>query len=238
MLVVEASPGSGPPIASRSSAQSSAVCASGPTVSYVHETGITPRLGTRPVLGRIPVTPQSAAGIRTDPAVSVPSAPGTSPPATAAPLPPLEPPQIRSVSHGFRAGPNASLVVEAPQANSCVLSFPTTTAPAARSRATTVASAVGHVVGEHLRGGRRAGARDVDHVLDADRHPVERPAGRAERVGLGQGLVAAHGDEGVVRRVVPLDPLERVLHRLARRELAAADRGCQGGDGHVASGGR
>ena len=110
-------------------------------MSYVHETGITPRFGTRPVLGRIPVTPQSAAGIRTDPAVSVPSAPGTSPPATAAPLPPLEPPQIRSVSHGFRAGPNAWLVVEAPQANSCVLSFPTTTAPAARSRATTVASA-------------------------------------------------------------------------------------------------
>ena len=140
--VVDGSVGSGPPIASRRSAQSSAVRASGPTVSYVQETGITPRFGTRPVVGRIPVTPQSAAGMRTEPAVSVPSAPGTRPAATAAPLPPLDPPQIRSVSHGLRAGPNASLVVEAPQANSCVLSLPTTTAPARRRRATTVASAV------------------------------------------------------------------------------------------------
>ena len=67
--------------------------------------------------------------------------PATRPAATAAPLPPLEPPQIRSVSHGLRAGPNVWLVVDAPQANSCVLSFPTITAPARRRRATTVASA-------------------------------------------------------------------------------------------------
>ena len=80
--------------------------------------------------------------MRTEPAVSVPSAPGTRRAATAAPLPPLEPPQIRSVSHGLWAGPKAWLVVDAPQANSCVLSFPTITAPACRRRATTVASTV------------------------------------------------------------------------------------------------
>jgi hypothetical protein len=53
----------------------------------------------------MPVTPQNAAGIRTEPAVSVPTATSTSPAATAAPDPPLEPPQTCSVFHGFRAGP-------------------------------------------------------------------------------------------------------------------------------------
>ena len=122
------------------SAQSSAVRAIGPTVSNVQDTGTTPRFDTRPVDGRRPVTPQRAAGIRIEPAVSVPSVPATIPAAAAAPLPPLEPPQIRSVSHGLRAGPKCGLVVVAPNANSCVLSLPTTTAPARRRWATTVAS--------------------------------------------------------------------------------------------------
>ena len=62
-------------------------------MSSVHAIGTTPSVGTRPVVGRWPVTPQNAAGIRTEPAVSVPSATSTSPAATAAPLPPLEPPR-------------------------------------------------------------------------------------------------------------------------------------------------
>ena len=80
-------------------------------------------VGTRPQLGRMPVTPQKAAGMRTEPAVSVPSAASTKPAATAAPLPPLEPPQMWSGFHGLSAGPKCGLVVEAPYANSCVLSF-------------------------------------------------------------------------------------------------------------------
>ena len=62
--------------------------------------------GRGPSSAGCPVTPQRAAGMRTEPAVSVPSAPAARPAATAAPLPPLEPPQMRSVSHGLRAGPN------------------------------------------------------------------------------------------------------------------------------------
>ena len=177
--VVDASSGSGPAIASRSSAQSSAVRASGPTVSYVHETGTTPRFGTRPVEGRMPVTPQNAAGIRIEPAVSVPRVPGTSPAATAAPLPPLEPPQIRSVSHGLRAGPKAALVVEAPKANSWVFSLPDD--DRARPAEPSDDGRVGRrdVVGEHLRGGGRPRAGDVDHVLH--RRAARRAAGRSAR---------------------------------------------------------
>ena len=103
------SPGSGRDLRaasrSRRSAQSSAVVAIGPIVSTDHDNGTIPRVGTSPVEGRRPVTPQNADGIRIEPAVSVPSVAGTRPAATAAPLPPLEPPQTRSSAHGLHARP-------------------------------------------------------------------------------------------------------------------------------------
>ena len=49
--------------------------------------------------------PQSAAGWRIEPPVSVPSAHGASPAATAAALPPDEPPGTRVRSHGLSTGP-------------------------------------------------------------------------------------------------------------------------------------
>ncbi len=183
----------------------------------VQETGTTPSVGTRPVDGRSPVTPQKQAGIRIEPAVSVPSVPGTRSAATAAPLPPLEPPQMRSSDHGFRAGPKCGLVVVAPKANSCVFSLPSTTAPAARRRATAVGVTPGDVVAENPRRCGRARARDVDHVLDRDRHPVQRAVGRV--LGLGERLLGADRDEGV-ELAGRLDPLEIRLHRLTRGELA------------------
>ena len=64
-----------PAIASNRRAQSSALRAIGPMVSNVGATGKSPPLGTTPVLGRSPVTPQKAAGMRIDPPVSVPSVP-------------------------------------------------------------------------------------------------------------------------------------------------------------------
>src|SRR3954447_6899419 len=67
-------------------------------------------------------------------------APAANPAATAAALPPLEPPGTRDGSHGLRVGPNAEFSVEEPIANSSRFVLPTTTAPAARRRSTTVAS--------------------------------------------------------------------------------------------------
>ena len=81
--------------------------------------------------------------MRTEPAVSVPSATSTRPAATAAPLPPLDPPVVCAGFHGFSAGPKCGLFVSAPYANSCVFSLPTIAPPAARSRATQVASRSG-----------------------------------------------------------------------------------------------
>ena len=101
-------------ISSRTRRHSAADRASGPTVSRLHAVGKTPSVGTSPIVGRWPVTPQKAAGMRTEPAVSVPSATSTRPAATAAPLPPLEPPVVCAGFHGFSAGPKCGLFVSAP----------------------------------------------------------------------------------------------------------------------------
>ena len=80
--------------------------------------------------------PDSAAGIRSEPQVSEPSAAGTMRAASAAAEPPLEPPATRSSAHGL---PTWSVVP--PAANSCVWVWPTATMPCARSRAQAALSA-------------------------------------------------------------------------------------------------
>jgi hypothetical protein len=61
--------------------------------------------------------------------VSVPSAHTASPAATAAALPPLEPPGTRSRPHGLWTGPNAEFSFDEPIANSSQLVLPTSTPP-------------------------------------------------------------------------------------------------------------
>ncbi len=81
--------------------------------------------------------------MRTEPPVSVPIASGTMPAATAAPLPPLEPPDMRAGSHGLREAPVAERSPVGPYANSCVVVLPTMIAPASRNRVTQAASVSG-----------------------------------------------------------------------------------------------
>ena len=71
--------------------------------------------------------------------MSVPSAQGTSPAATAAALPPLEPPGTRLRSHGFRTGPKPEFSFDEPIANSSWFVLPRSAAPAACARRTAVA---------------------------------------------------------------------------------------------------
>jgi hypothetical protein len=92
-----------------------------------------------PYVGLRPTIPQRAAGWRIEPPVSVPSAHGAEPAATAAALPPLEPPGTRPRSHGFSTGPKAEFSLEEPIANSSWLVLPSSGAPAAARRATTLA---------------------------------------------------------------------------------------------------
>src|SRR3954468_18405375 len=99
----QGSPTAGPAITSSIAAASRTVRASGPAVP--RPTG-SPYMGPpliRPRDGLSPNIPQQLAGIRMDPPPSEPWATGSSPAATAAAAPPLEPPAIRSRSHGVRA---------------------------------------------------------------------------------------------------------------------------------------
>ena len=72
--------------------------------------------------------------------MSEPSAYGPTPAATAAADPPDEPPGTRERSHGLQVGSKAEFSVDEPMANSSMLVFPSITAPASKSRRTTVAS--------------------------------------------------------------------------------------------------
>ncbi len=85
-----------------SSATSRTVCANGPTWSSDDAKATTPYRDTAPYVGFRPTMPQNAAGWRIEPPVSVPSAQGARPPATAAAEPPDEPPGTSAGSHGLR----------------------------------------------------------------------------------------------------------------------------------------
>ena len=76
------------------------VVAIGPTVSKLGQSGKTPSIGIRPQLGFRPTRPQHAAGSRIEQPVSVPRPMSQSPAASAAALPPDEPPVVRP---GMRA---------------------------------------------------------------------------------------------------------------------------------------
>ena len=86
--------------------------------------------------------PQQAAGIRTEPPVSDPSATSASPVATAAAEPLDDPPGMRAGSSGLTGVPNQGLVPSGSIASSCRFVLPTIRAPAARAPARQAASAV------------------------------------------------------------------------------------------------
>jgi hypothetical protein len=83
----------------------------------------------RPYDGLNPTIPHILAGWRIDPPVSVPSAAGTRPAATATADPDDDPPGIRVGSQGLHAGPNAEFSPLHPIANSSIFVFPNETNP-------------------------------------------------------------------------------------------------------------
>src|SRR3954462_8136207 len=83
--------------------------------------------------------PHSDAGWRIEPPVSVPSAHGAVPEATAAALPPDEPPGTRVRSHGFSTGPKAGFPSDGPMDTASWLHWASSVVPAAVSFSTTVA---------------------------------------------------------------------------------------------------
>ena len=101
-----------------------------------------PSRPTAPIVGLRPTSPHSDAGMRTEPPPSDDVAMGTSPAASAAAEPPLEPPGVRSRFHGLCVAPKTGLNVAAVHPYDGVFALPMGMAPAARSRATVVSSTV------------------------------------------------------------------------------------------------
>ena len=158
--------------------------------------------------------PQSEAGWRTEPPVSVPIAHGAVPAATAAALPPLEPP-----GHA-RRGPTGSARARSRSSRS---TSPSRTRPGWSCRAprrppparlrTLVAVYDGQVALEDARAGRAGHALDAEQVLDRDRRQRARVGGRL----LGDPQVGAE----VVARGAPAPELEHLRRRTPRPTRSA-----------------
>src|SRR3954471_5359702 len=95
------SPASGPLIAWSTRIESSTPRVIGPNLSSDQQSVIAPVRGTRPKVGRSPVTPQRIDGLTMLPPVSLPMENPTSPAAVAAPGPALDPDEPSSGSQGF-----------------------------------------------------------------------------------------------------------------------------------------
>jgi hypothetical protein len=134
---------SGPAITSTACRARSSDRAKTVTQSSDRQAGTTPVQGISPRVGFTPMMPLRAAGTRPEPAVSVPSATSTRPSATATADPELDPPEMRLASQADRTAPYGLRVPTRPVANWSRFVLPATIAPAARSRATAVASEPG-----------------------------------------------------------------------------------------------
>ena len=153
--------------------------------------------------------------------MSVPIASGTASAATAAAEPPEEPPGTRERSQGFRTGPKAELSFEEPIPNSSQLVFPTTTHPAAFSRATQVASSAATNparIREPAVEGREA---DVHVVLHGEGHSRERHrlSRRDSAVDLRRrrhGALRGDVEEGAVEGPAAFGAGERRLRHVPR----------------------
>ena len=121
---------------------SATVCASGPMLSSVVESGQTPMRERRPEPGLKPAKPLRAAGMRTEPEVSVPMLYGTMPKATDKAAPLEEPPGASaSLCDQALAGvPKCGFKPKPEKANSVRLVRPNDTAPMLSSSATATAS--------------------------------------------------------------------------------------------------
>nr|BAJ86957.1 predicted protein [Hordeum vulgare subsp. vulgare] len=114
-----------------------------PTVSCNGVMGMTPARLVNPNVGLMPTTELNDDGQSMEPSVSVPSVTAAMLAAAATPEPALDPHGVDDSTYGFRAWPPRALHPASTcrkLAHSDRLAFPSTTAPARRSRATTPAS--------------------------------------------------------------------------------------------------
>ena len=136
-------------------AQSSTLRAIGPAMSNLRAKGTTPFSGSAPCVGLNPTSPFHAAGTRTDPPVSVPTAAAASPSATDTAAPDDEPPGARSGSSALGGVAVRGFSPSPENASSVMWVLPRQTMPRRAARARMLAS---------LRGTRPSSRRDPASV--------------------------------------------------------------------------
>ena len=165
---------SGPWVAARNSRASSAQRASGPWWEIESNRPGSTSIGIRPRPGLSPTTPHHAAGMRTEPPMSLPSASGTQPEATAARAAAGRAARACGArSWGLRVTPHSGLSVCSVWANSGVVVWPMMTAPARRRAVTTEASWSGTQCSKAYEPSVVRWPATGCRVLDGDRHAVE-----------------------------------------------------------------
>ena len=92
--------------------------------------------GLRPYGGLKPTTPEQAAGMRIEPAMSEPVPSVAAPEASVAPVPPEEPPGVNCGFQGLRVTPQSRVWVTPAQENSGVVVRRCMRAPARKQRST------------------------------------------------------------------------------------------------------
>ena len=113
--------------------------------------------------------------------MSVPIAHGASPAATAAALPPEEPPGTRPRSHGFSTGPKPEFSFEEPIANSSWLVLPEQRRAGLRQLRDDRGGVRRPVALEDPRARLAGDALGAEQILDGERHAGERPSASAVR---------------------------------------------------------
>ncbi len=185
--------------------------------------------GTTPTLGRNPTTLPHAAGLRSEPPVSLPSAVATMRQASATAAPPLDPPALHPRLHGFRVTPYTSLNVCEPAPNSGEFVLPTATAPAAFIRATSRQSAAGRCPANsgdpYVVVKSAVSTRSLWAVTSPANGPGSSPAAIASSTSAGPppSDVRIEGDDRVDERIDRVDPRQVSVEQLAGRNLPRLD---------------
>ena len=155
--------------------------------------------GVRPRLGFSPTRPQQDAGMRSEPAPSLPCASGTAPAATRAAAPPLDPPTPCSRFQGLRVGPCLTDSVEKLIAISGTVVTPSVASPAALNRTIRSLSCCATRPSRLRLPTQNGTPASHRNVLDEKRHAAQRPV----RGVLQRGRQQRHGQsvELSVRRL-------------------------------------
>ena len=213
-------------MAASRSARSPAVRAMGPSTANGSHGAETGQRGTTPGVGRSPSTPLHAAGLRSDPPRSLPSASGTMRQASATAAPPLEPPAERAGFQGLRVG--AEDRIEGVRARAPLRRVGLAQHDRAGLSQAPDLQRIGdrHVIAVGRRAIRRADARGVLQILVCDRQAVQQRqllATGAPAVGLVRSRECALGrarHDRVDERLDALDTRQVRRDELTRRARA------------------